>query len=530
MQFLISNPMDFNVGLYIRLSKEDDTEIESQSVTNQRSLLAEFAKNHRLTIFDTYIDDGFSGTNFDRPAFNRMIADIEAKKVNMVVTKDMSRLGRDYIDTGFFMEKYFPEKHVRYISLLDGVDTGVNSIANDITPFRAIMNDMYAKDISKKISSVKHDKQNKGLFIGGKATYGYKKSETEKNKIVIDDEVAEVVRRIFAMALDGISCRQIAQTFNDEKLPPPAVYAGLTQGRIGPFSKMWSSERISDMLQNQSYIGNMVQGKTKKINYKSKKSEKMPRNEWIVVGGTHEPIIEKAVFDKVQLLLQSRRTTRVRTYDFLLKGLIFCHECGFPMAVINRPKANGNKQLFFICRTYQRFTKSGACTCHSIKELTVTEAVFEQIDAVCRNFIDSEALSAIASKELKSFKSRNCADEQIAKLEQKAQAVTNNLDKMYLDKLSGILSEEDFARVYTRMKADRQAIADKVKFLISQQNQNEVNKSDQVTALVERFLGTKNCNKELLISLVERVEYSENKEIFIYFKFPQLEHLKMSLY
>ena len=170
MYLEISNPMDYHAALYIRLSKEDESEGPSESVNNQQSLLNEFVQQHRLTVFDTYIDDGWSGTNFDRPNFQRMIADIEAKKVNMVITKDLSRLGRDYILTGHYMERYFPEHRVRYISLLDGIDTGVDSTANDITPFRAIMNDMYAKDISKKISSVKHDKQRKGLFIGGKAS------------------------------------------------------------------------------------------------------------------------------------------------------------------------------------------------------------------------------------------------------------------------------------------------------------------------------------------------------------------------
>jgi len=162
----ISNPMDYRAALYIRLSKEDELEGPSQSVTNQKSLLNEFVEEHHLTVYDTYVDDGWSGTNFERPDFQRMIGDIEAHKVNMVITKNLSRLGRDYIMTGHYMERYFPEKRVRYISLLDGIDTGIESAANDITPFRAIMNDMYAKDISQKIKSVKRDKQRKGQFIG----------------------------------------------------------------------------------------------------------------------------------------------------------------------------------------------------------------------------------------------------------------------------------------------------------------------------------------------------------------------------
>ena len=216
MQSQFSDPAAYRAALYIRLSKEDEREGPSQSVTNQQSLLEEFVKAHRLQVYDTYIDDGWSGTSFDRPAFRRMVADIEAKRVNLVITKDLSRLGRDYIMTGHYMERYFPEHRVRYISLLDGIDTGVESSANDITPFRAIMNDLYAKDISKKIKSVKRDQQRKGQFIGGKPVYGYKMHPTEKHQLVIDPEAAPTVRRIFAMALEGVSCRQIAAALNQE--------------------------------------------------------------------------------------------------------------------------------------------------------------------------------------------------------------------------------------------------------------------------------------------------------------------------
>ena len=379
MYLEISNPMDYHAALYIRLSKEDESEGPSQSVQNQESLLREFVQQHRLSVYDTYVDDGWSGTSFDRPAFQRMIADIEAKKVNMVITKDLSRLGRDYILTGHYMERYFPEHRVRYISLLDGIDTGVDSTANDITPFRAIMNDMYAKDISKKIKSVKRDKQRKGQFIGGKPVYGYKMHPTEKNKIVIDEEVAPVVRRIFALALSGMSCRNIATLLNQEGVPTPATYAGLPVAKPGPYTGLWSSERISDMLQNETYIGNMVQGRSVKISYKSKKCLKQNPANWVVVEGTHEPLVDMETFQKVRMLVNSRKHTRSRTYDFLLKGLIFCHECGYPLAVLNRKNARGEDVLYFVCRTYQRFTKAGVCTCHSIKERTVTDAVIAKV-------------------------------------------------------------------------------------------------------------------------------------------------------
>lgn len=522
MYLEISNPMDYQAALYIRLSKEDESEGPSESVNNQRSLLNEFVQQHRLNVYDTYIDDGWSGTNFDRPNFQRMIADIEAKKVNMVITKDLSRLGRDYILTGHYMERYFPEHRVRYISLLDGIDTGVDSTANDITPFRAIMNDMYAKDISKKISSVKRDKQRKGLFIGGKPVYGYKMHPTEKNRIIIDEDAAPMVRRIFAMALEGTSCRQIAVQLNSEGIPTPAVYAGLPVARPGPYTGLWSSERVSDMLQNETYIGNMVQGRTRKVNYKSKKCIKQDRRNWVVVEGTHEPLIDRETFSKVQALLESRRRTRSRTYDFLLKGLIFCHECGHPLAVVNRKTASGEDRLIFVCRTYQRFTKAGVCTSHTIKEQTVTEAVMEKVQEVCRNYLRSEKLLPMAKCEVAKALAEVDNEQEITALKSKIDNLTSHLDNVYMDKLSGILDEADFQRIYAKVKSDRAALEQRLK-QIERPDYSPAEQVELAKKLVERFLETTSTNRELLVSLIERVELTADKQIIIKFRFKQLE-------
>ena len=521
MHLEISDPMAYHVALYIRLSKEDETEGPSQSVTNQKSLLEEFVKQHRLSVYDIYIDDGFSGTSFDRPDFQRMIADIEAKKVNMVITKDLSRLGRDYIMTGHYMERYFPEKRVRYISLLDGIDTGIESSANDITPFRAIMNDMYAKDISKKIKSVKRDKQRKGQFIGGKPMYGYKMHPTEKNKIVIDEEVAPIVRRIFAMVLNGMSCRKIAATLNEEGIPTPATYANLPVGNPGPYTGLWSSERISDMLQNETYIGNMVQGRMVKVNYKSKKCLRQPRDKWVIVEGTHEPLVDRETFQKVRMLVESRKHTRSRTYDFLLKGLIFCHECGYPMATINRKNAAGEERLFFVCRTYQRFTKAGVCTCHSIKEQTVTEAVLAKVREVCQAYLNADRLLPMAQKAVAVAKSAGSTEAEIQALRNRIDTMTANLDRMYMDKLSGILNEDDFQRIYLKVKADRAKLEEQLKKL-EKKKRSPAKAEDEAKALVQRFIDSACASRELLVSLIERIELSEDKQLYIKFRFKQL--------
>lgn len=518
----ISNPMDYHVALYIRLSKEDENEGPSQSVQNQESLLREFVQQHRLNVYNTYIDDGWSGTSFDRPGFQRMIGDIETKKVNMVITKDLSRLGRDYIMTGHYMERYFPEHRVRYISLLDGIDTGVDSTANDITPFRAIMNDMYAKDISKKIKSVKRDKQRKGQFIGGKPMYGYKMHPTEKNKIVIDEEAAPVVRRIFALALSGMSCRQIASSLNSDNVLSPAAYAKLPVSKPGPYTGLWSSERISEMLQNETYIGNMVQGRMVKISYKSKKCLRQSPENWVVVEGTHEPIIDPETFQKVQLLVSSRKHTRSRTYDFLLKGLIFCHECGYPMAVLNRKNAAGEDRLFFVCRTYQRFTKAGVCTCHSIKEETVNEAVLAKVREVCQAYLNPDRLRPIAKEAVENASKAASCEAEMQALQSKITALTTNLDQMYMDRLNGLLSEEDFQRIYQKVKMDRTVLEDRLKSLQEQAKQ-PVNTEEKATALVKQFLDSGLSSRELLVSLIERVELTEEKDIIIKFRFRELE-------
>ena len=522
MYLKISNPMDYRVALDIILSKEDENEGPSESVTNQKSLLNEFVQQHRLSVYDTYIDDGWSGTNFDRPDFQRMLGDIEDRKVNMVITKDLSRLGRDYIMTGHYMERYFPEKQVRYISLLDGIDTGVESTANDITPFRAIMNDMYAKDISRKIKSVKRDKQRKGQFIGGKPVYGYKMHPTEKNKIVIDKGAAPTVRRIFGMALEGMSCRQIATQLNAEGVPTPAAYAGLPVPKSGPYTGLWSSERISEMLQNETYIGNMVQGRSVKLSYKSRKCLHQARENWVVVENTHEPLIDREAFEKVQVLVASRKHTRSRTYDFLLKGLIFCYECGCPLAVLNRKNAAGEDVLYFVCRTYQRFTKAGVCTCHSIKEKTVTDAVIAKVREVCEACLNPDDLLSVAQRAVEPARKGNTPENERQAIQSKIDSLTANLDKMYMDRLTGLLAEADFERIYQRIKVERSSLEEKLKGMEAQK-ESPADTQDRSKELVQRFITSACTNRELLVSLIERVELTQDKQIIIKFRFREPE-------
>ena len=507
----------FHAALYIRLSREDENDGPSESVTNQNALLQEYAQAHNLSVYDTYIDDGWSGTNFDRPGFRRMIADIEKGNVNLIITKDLSRLGRDYIMTGYYLERYFPEKQVRYISLLDGIDTGTDSSLNDITPFRAIMNDMYARDISRKIRSVKHDKQRRGLFIGGKPVYGYKMHPSEKNRIVIDDEAATVVRNIFRLALDGKSCRKIAESLNEARIPSPAVYAGLPLRKTGPYSGLWSSERISEVLQNETYIGSMVQGRTVKVSYKSKKTVRQDPSDWIVVPDTHEALISPEEFQKVQLLLACRRNTRSRTYDYLLKGMLFCHECGGSMAAVNRKNAAGEDTLYLLCRTYQRFTKAGVCTSHCIREQTVTDVVLDSIHSLITPFQERADLLTYAEQVLSSRTLRMAVGQDVSLLKSRINSCHAKMDRIYQDKLSGLISESDFLRNYRRYEEERNSLLKKLEQ--AQMKKADVSAEAHAAQLTDTYLNSLYPSRELLVSLIERIDISADGKILIYFRF-----------
>jgi len=290
----------------------------------------------------------------------------------------------------------------------------------------------------------------------------------------------------------------------------------------GPYTGLWSSERISDMLQNETYIGSMVQGRTRKINYKSKKCIKQDRRDWVVVEGTHEPIIDRETFDKVRALVNSRRHTRSRTYDFLLKGLIFCHECGYPLAVLNRKNAAGEDRLYFVCRTYQRFTKAGVCTSHTIKEETVTRAVVEKVREVCGAYLQADRLLPQAQRAVAKAVAEADNEKEISSLKAKIDSLTAHLDKVYMDKLGGVLDEGDFQRIYTKVKTDRAALEQRLSQL-DRPDFSPAEQADLAKKLVERFLDTASTNRELLVSLIERIELTADKQIIIKFRFNQLE-------
>ena len=523
----IGNPQDYTAALYLRLSKEDDNgddENSSESIKNQKELLEGYAKKEKLK-YKVYADDGFSGGNSDRPDFERMLADIATKKINMVITKDMSRLSRDCIDSLSYIQRIFPEQRVRYIALLDGIDTGTDSLNNDSVMFKALFNDWFAKDVSRKVTATKREKQNRGLFIGWRAPYGYVQSAADKNKLEIDPEVVDNVRYMFNLAAQGSSIREIAMIFNKAGIQTPAAYKGvkLSEKRKSPYRGKWSSERVSAMLQNEVYLGHMVQRRMKKVSYKSKKCIRLPKEEWVIVKNTHEPIIDQETFDKIALLIKSRNKTRQRTHDYLLRGLIHCHECDYPLAVIMRVLSGNRPALYTVCRTYQRFTKLNECTCHCIRVETITDAVLAKVREICERYVallDMDDITNEAKQMMLAYQKRK--QNSLVNIKANLEATKSKIDRVYNDRLSGTLEEGDFQRIYKRLKDEQADLQNRLQSF-DEANGDSTFGTPKVEELVRRFLEAEEVSRELIVSMIEKITLTESKELHVHFNFKELE-------
>lgn len=316
----------YKTAVYMRLSREDGDDRESESIGNQRKIIYDFIENlENFAVVDDYIDDGYTGTNFDRPDFKRMMTDIENGNVNCIITKDLSRFGRDHIMSGYYLENFFRQKNIRYIAINDNMDS-FDDNSYDMLSFKLSFNDYYPRDISKKIKKVKNMKMRNGEYQAGQPPFGYKKSEREKNKLVIDPETAPIIKLIFDLYLSGESTRQIVKILYEKGIKTPAQYCGKKQYLKG--NDYWQRSYIQKVLKSQVYTGAVVSHTTEKVSYKIKKCRRIPKEDWIIVEDMHEPIISKEQFQEVQDLMKKRTSTRTRKHDHVLKGLLKCGECG----------------------------------------------------------------------------------------------------------------------------------------------------------------------------------------------------------
>lgn len=509
----------FKVGIYIRLSREDGDKLESDSISNQRDILLRYIDENQLIYVEEYKDDGISGTTFDRPDFNRMIQDIEQQKINMVITKDLSRLGRDYIKTGYYIENYFPEKNIRFVAILDGIDTFSNSTNNDITPFKAILNDMYAKDISKKIKGVLREKELKGEYLGSIPPYGYRKSKTVKNKLEIDNNVSYVVKRIFELYSTGNGLQKISTILDEEKVETPSQYFNLKHQRT-----TWNPKTIRAIITNEAYIGNTVQNKNVSISYKIKKKKALSKSEYIKVENTHDAIISKELFNKVQNILKDKKSYSASKHYELLRGLIFCHNCGRKLRICYR--GTTNKMGYIDCSLARG--KDRKCKTCNYNYKKFENEVLNTIKNVCFAYCNKETLKQIYEKNQDKFIGIAIQEEKLAlNINKRINDITSKLEKMYLDNLNGVITNEDylkfskgFVEEREKLKKQKMNIEEKIYALKNTLNQNE--NKENIDGIIEEFLKFEKPSKNMLYELVDKIELDEFKNIYIYFNFADL--------
>ncbi len=510
----------FNVGLYIRLSR-DDGNIESDSIVSQRSLLNQYVKENNYNVIDEYVDDGFTGTNFERPAFKRMIKDIEIGKINMIITKDMSRLGRDYIGTGELIEKYFPNNNVRYIAINDGIDTFIDNTNNDIAPFKAIMNDMYAKDISKKVKTSLRSRMKDGLYVSGRCPFGYMKDPNNKNHLIINEEQAETVKLIFDLALQGNTYHFIAQELTKRKIKTPASYYNYVWNTkckskcISQEQGVWVDTTIKAILTNQIYVGDSVQGKTKKINYKLKRIVKNNPKDYIIVQNTHEAIIDRETFNYVQTLLPKNVKRPEKKRFYLLDGLLYCGDCKHRITIRYQNKTG---RSYTTCDYYRTYSKYHICTTHTNNYETLEKVILDNIKDVCHKYLDKNKIKNSIGN-IKFEDNTLKLKKQIESLEITNNKLTENLDKTYMDRLKGIIDESQYLRVSGNIKKE---IDDNKKSIDNLKNKNQKESkidNKKIEKYINEFLSLDNPTRELIINLVEKIYIYQDKRIDIIFTF-----------
>jgi DNA invertase Pin-like site-specific DNA recombinase len=509
----------FKVGIYIRLSR-DDGNIESDSVVSQRSLLTQYIKENNYNLIDEYVDDGFTGTNFDRPSFKRMINDIEVGKINMIITKDMSRLGRDYIGTGELIEKYFPKNNVRYIAINDGIDTYIDNTNNDIAPFKAIMNDMYAKDISKKVKTSLYSRMKEGLYVSGRCPFGYMKNPTDKNHLVINEEQAGTVKLIFDLALKGKTYHFIARELTKRKIKTPASYYNYVWNRKSINSNcvsqdygVWVPTTIKAILTNQIYVGDTVQGKTKKINYKLKKIVKNNPTDYVIVENTHEAIVDRDTFNYVQTLLPKNVKRPEKKRFYLLDGLLYCGDCKHRITIRYQNKTG---RSYTTCDYYRTYSKYHVCTTHTNNYEVLENVLLEEIKGVCEKYLDRNKIKDfVGNIELQD--NSLTIKKQIEKLELINSKLIENLDKTYMDMLKGFIDEAQYVRVSENIKSEIESNKSSIVNLKS--NKSTKIDSKMIEKYIDEFLTLEKPTRELIINLVEKIYIYQDKRVDIMFMF-----------
>lgn len=531
----IINKKIWSVALYIRLSQEDadngQDKQESNSVTSQKTLLNEFIEEHDdLIVYDTYIDDGFTGTDFNRPSFQRLLEDIKNGNINCVVVKDLSRLGRNYIEVGNYIEQVFPLFNIRFIAINDSVDSFKNPSSTNtiLVPFKNLINDEYARDTSTKIRTSLNGKKKKGKFIGAFPSYGYIKDTKDKHKLIIDEVAADIVRKIFNWNVnEGLGKIAICHKLNDLGVLNPTGHKKLELGQnynnygIKDNTYTWTPSTVRNILKNEVYIGNTVQGKRRAKSYKIHKIENVPKEEWVRVENTHEPIIDKDTFEKAQEL--SRRDTKVsqKTKELSVwAGFLKCADCKRAMNKKSSTNKSGNKYEYYICSTYRKKSNK-LCTKHSVKQENLEKAVLEAINLHIDSLIDiEEIVEQINKSEFQNIKNENI-EKMITAKQNEISKISNFKMKLYEDWKNEDITREEYIEYKQKYENDIERLKQNIERL---QNEKQKYKNQNVNGneWIKKFKEQKDLtelSRDIIIELIDCIYVHENGDITIKFKF-----------
>ena len=528
----------YNVGIYVRLSQEDMREGESLSIENQKKMLTDYVSQHAgWNLVGIYEDDGYSGTSFDRPGVRQLLDDAKSGKINLILCKDLSRFGRNYIEVGQYIDYIFPSFNIRFIALSDNVDTlDRNSTAMDLMPIMNLFNEWHAANTSKKVRSVLAQNAKEGKYIASFAAYGYLKGDDEKHTPIIDEPAAKVVRRIFELRATGITPTQIAKILNADGVPIPSDYRAQRLGKPNPYKNTfhyWSHVAVRNILGNPIYIGHLAQQKFTTVSFKNHKSVRRGKDEWVIAENTHEPIISQELWDKCQEVDRCASHGKIMKKGIVLplNSMMFCPDCGAKMKLNGHAKKkDGSVNYFYVCGTYTR-CGSTACTTHYISRKQIEKIVLADILAKARYVIENEDEARqefLRRKETEGTKHLDDVRQQLAKCQSRLAELKMMTQKVYQDKLLGKVPEDLCLETLGQFRAEEAELTEKVKSLTATLEQDSKARDDieEFICRLKQYADAPELTREMCVDLIEYVvigdrpkDKSTPRRIQIYYKF-----------
>lgn len=503
----------YKVAAYLRLSQEDGDKDVSDSIVSQKNIIEKKIRELGKEFFlvDYYIDDGYTGLNTNRPDFQRMLQDIEKGNINCIITKDLSRLSRNSFEANYYIELYFLERNVRYISVLDNVDTGTKNSNNDMIQFKTLINDWYSKDISRKVKSSIWARKEKGMYMGAIAPYGYRKSKEDKHKLVKNIKEARIVKRIYEEYSKGKTISEIIKGLQEDNIPSPN-----NSSNNGEIRYKWREETIRRMLSNKVYLGHIEYGKKINLSYKSKKRKYIPQEEWKVALNMHEPIITEELFGKVQKQRNKNKSIKRKKHEWILNGLVKCKECGAKMTLkveYKRDNSNELKSKKICCLDGLKRYRGKVCIRGSkgLDEEVLNKIVCIKLKEIMEQLDKKKIKSLILETENISEKSND-----IQLLNKELKKIEDELKVLYLDYKDDLLDREDYKKYYSEKSNERKRLKNELESLEKQKSCKPEITEDKIEELI---LNIKEICKEIVFEIVDNIEIDNDNKIYIYYKY-----------